>query len=1030
VASGALAGVVIVGFAVFLTRDRIAARFARQWLRDHGVASAVVVNGFSAHTLRGQVRLGDPADPDLTVDRLEVDYTLGGPWSGEAIGLRTRKVRLIRPRLKGHLVDGRLRLGSLDVLIKVLLSAPPTGEPPPDITVVDGQVLLATSGGVARLRGAGEMRAGRLVNLDARLDPFDQTIDGRTWRGAGGGVHAVGLGRRLIASLDLGPTAVSVGDGEMSLARGAVSANLPYPLDRERWGGPARLMISATALSGRAGQARMKGGEIAAGFEGVLEGDARSQTLSGPLHVSGHLASIRTPWGAVKAAGATVAFTRLTVTRGAGGVSAAGDGGVTLFATRLEGEAGALSGFTGTATFRDLKVQAGRRDAPRFTADLDGRMAGRGGLGPAFAGRLARAAPGFAKDAPYAVALRSALEDFRFAAPAVHAEFRDRAIALALGASLRVDAAGGARLTLGARAVASAGPRPELRGGADLAMGGGGLPTLTLALRHADIIAGRAQADVVGEGAFDVGIARDVHVRAGGHVRLDGTRARFDLAACAPVALRRLDLVPNALTDLAARVCPGAGPLIDASPAGWRVDGRLEDVAGAMPVLSLDLRRAAGTVEAAGGWRGPDTASLAFDRAHVTDTADDIRFRPLDGVGRLDLAGGVWTGNVALASQSGHPIGHVRLRHAPATGEGRVDIDAGSLVFRTDGFQPGDLTPKIRFARDAHGEAGFVGWFAWSRVGLTGSGGTAYARDLGFRSPIGQVEAVDAAIRLGSLVPLDTAPLQVVTAARIDGVTPLTDVKAVFTLRNGRVTLRGVDAAFAQGHVSLEPGIAVLADIGAFRSALVLDRVALGQIIAASNLADVVQTDAVIDGRIPFGFRGARVEFRQGRIAAVRPGRISFSRAALTSLSAQATTGSASAASPTSAEASFAQDIAYQALDNLAFDHLDASVNSQARDRLGVLFHIKGRHDPPVRRRAMIAWRDLLGGHLLARPIALPSDTRIDLTLDSSLNFGQLVRALGAAWRDALARGDAGRRSGVIQDTSSMPAAIQRPQPP
>jgi len=77
-------------------------------------------------------------------------------------------------------------------------------------------------------------------------------------------------------------------------------------------------------------------------------------------------------------------------------------------------------------------------------------------------------------------------------------------------------------------------------------------------------------------------------------------------------------------------------------------------------------------------------------------------------------------------------------------------------------------------------------------------------------------------------------------------------------------------------------------------------------------------------------------------------------------------------------------------------------VNSLPKDRLGVIFHIKGRHDPPTAQRATIRLADVMRGRAMDRPLALPSDTKIDLTLDTSLNFGELIQALAAAWRDAL----------------------------
>jgi hypothetical protein len=161
------------------------------------------------------------------------------------------------------------------------------------------------------------------------------------------------------------------------------------------------------------------------------------------------------------------------------------------------------------------------------------------------------------------------------------------------------------------------------------------------------------------------------------------------------------------------------------------------------------------------------------------------------------------------------------------------------------------------------------------------------------------------------------------------------------------------------------------------------------------------------------------VTIQQGHLTAVGPGRISLSRQALNGVTSNAPATAAVGAGPAaSGQVNFAQDLAYQAMENLAFDQMDASVNSLAHDRLGMVFHIKGRHDPPTRQKASIAVRDLIGGHALDKPFNLPSDTKIDLTLDTSLNFGDLVKALGQAWRDSL-NGDAARRSQSVQGATA-----------
>jgi hypothetical protein len=66
---------------------------------------------------------------------------------------------------------------------------------------------------------------------------------------------------------------------------------------------------------------------------------------------------------------------------------------------------------------------------------------------------------------------------------------------------------------------------------------------------------------------------------------------------------------------------------------------------------------------------------------------------------------------------------------------------------------------------------------------------------------------------------------------------------------------------------------------------------------------------------------------------------------------------------------------------------------------LGLVFQIKGRHDPEVAERARLTIMDVLRGRAFERRIPLPKGTPIDLTLDSSLNFDELMQAYADAWR-------------------------------
>jgi len=127
--------------------------------------------------------------------------------------------------------------------------------------------------------------------------------------------------------------------------------------------------------------------------------------------------------------------------------------------------------------------------------------------------------------------------------------------------------------------------------------------------------------------------------------------------------------------------------------------------------------------------------------------------------------------------------------------------------------------------------------------------------------------------------------------------------------------------------------------------------------------------------------------------AAVAPGRLSTRREALTGM----TSSGGEPVAPGQAQPAEAappnafSDFAYQAMENLAFESLTAEINSLPEGRLGVLFHIKGQNDPPKRQVLRVGISELINRSFLNKPQPLPSGTKVDLTLDTSLNLDQLL---------------------------------------
>jgi hypothetical protein len=215
----------------------------------------------------------------------------------------------------------------------------------------------------------------------------------------------------------------------------------------------------------------------------------------------------------------------------------------------------------------------------------------------------------------------------------------------------------------------------------------------------------------------------------------------------------------------------------------------------------------------------------------------------------------------------------------------------------------------------------------------------------------------------------------------------------------------------AKGRVSIEPIEVPLVADKTITGAIVIQHLDLGELIAASSLADRIKIDAVVDGRLPFTFGPEGLRFQNGQVRAIQPGRLEIARTALSDVAASP--ADAPGAPPqASGQVNAIQDFAYQAMENLAFDQLEAGVNSTDNGRLGILFHVKGRHAPKVAEKAKVGILDLLRGRAFDKRIALPAKTPVDLTLDTSLNFDELLDA----WQRSFAGQDPDPpRSGPVQ---------------
>ncbi|MBN9320160.1 MAG: YdbH domain-containing protein, partial [Caulobacterales bacterium] len=604
-------------------------------------------------------------------------------------------------------------------------------------------------------------------------------------------------------------------------------------------------------------------------------------------------------------------------------------------------------------------------------------------------------------DDPTIAAAKRLLGRFDFKAPGVQ-------LAVEPGLSLRLTQP--ARLTGPGGGLAVISPRGGSAlfagdGGAfNLALRDGGLPTVEAGVpRYTVAPSGAVTATVASLAAKgSLGPLIDADLKTSGRFSLANEVISFAADKCSPVTVARLEMGENDVDTVSGELCPTKDPILTLNGGAWRVRARAGKMAVNAPFLEAKIAEGAGVFDLAG--KDLDLkADATIETAQVTDVAAITRFNPVLISGTAVSRAGDWTADLAATDLQGRKLGTGHLVQTLATKSGTMSFDTGQLTFEQGGLQPAALSPMAApIASPVTGRARFVGQVGWVEGSeeITG-GGTLDLTDVGFKSPAGALTGANGRIVFTSLVPaLVTAPDQKITVAKVQSLVPLTDIAATVSLDAKSVKLADAQLAIADGHLRLDP-ITVPLDGSVWEGRLHVDGVQLSHLIEASPFADRVDVDAKVSGDVPFTITPEGLRIAEGKLAADQPGRISIRREALTNVAASG--GAAAVTEGPTAEAAPAPatpapppntvaDFAYQAMENLAFDHMDVTLNSLPGGRLGGLFHISGRHDPPKRQTIRLSLVDLITRRFLQRELPLPSGTEVNLTLDSSVNLDDVLR--------------------------------------
>ncbi|WP_269514885.1 intermembrane phospholipid transport protein YdbH family protein [Brevundimonas subvibrioides] len=1008
--------VVILG-TVAWTNRRVAAReILVGWLDRRGIEADVSIERLELTGFVGRVRIGDASNPDVTIERVEVDYALGLPWSRQGPGVTPSRIRLVRPVARATWKAGRLSFGALDPLVEEFTGRPARPDSRGPLVLVEtGRLRLDTEYGPLSVLGDARIEDGKLMRLSARMPSASLKSGDAEARGLGGRLTLTTTGDRVAVTTDLSAESLSLGgaSGQAVAVRGV--GDLPYP-DFKARRGDGHAVIDLALTGGRLafGELSATDADLALKAEGTVTGWVETLAFAGTSDVQLSAGRFASPAAAATDATIRLANARVSGTRRGSRLDGRFEGPVTLTASSGRAADFDLAGVSLSMPDLAVTTEAGRTTAvgvidaklDRFGFDtlrldkvigrmaldyrsnrsealmLTGSIAARNGNWPLFGA----VGP---DDVPELAGMKQALRAFALNAPGVRITSGAGGLAIALARPARIVPANGGILTLSPVSRPIFAAAPGERGGGALtltATRGRGLPEATFSIPDWRLTSGGFQATLDGRAALDFGLARGLRLQTRGVLATDAGRLTYTASRCLPLTVERLELDENDVMDVSGSLCSSGGPLVVSQNGRWRATGRFEAVAASAPFLALGFADATGTFIATGAPSGLGLdASVSGARAE--DATRPLRFNPLSATGSVRLSGERWSGTFDLA-RKGDTLGRLTLAHDGLTGAGGVTIDAPSLVFAEGGLQPADLSPLAAdvVRSPATGSASFTGRIDWRPDLPEGSSsGRLVIPGIDFVSPAGPVKGLSGTIDFTNLAPLTTGPGQTLKVATLDSIAPLTDLDLTFQLDKAALSVAGGRIEAAGGTVSVEP-FSVPLDNRPFSGVIVLDQVQLGQLIAGSGFGDKVQLDAVVSGRLPFtSDPDTGVKITSGTLYAARPGRLSIQRDALTGLEA----GGGGAVPPGTVE-----DLAYQAMENLAFDVLTADVNSLDEGRVGVVFHIKGRHDPPEHQELRLTVSELISREFLNRPLPLPSDTGIDLTLDTTLNLNQLVSDL------------------------------------
>ncbi len=891
----------LIAIAVAWTqREDIADNIIADQLDQMGLPATYEIEriGGTRQVVRNIV-VGDPAAPDLTIDRATVilRYRLGTP----AIG----RVEVEGARLYGTWRNGELSFGSLDPVLFAESDEPP-GLPDLDLKLVDARALIETDYGPAGFKAEGEgelddgfegIIAGVAPELSGpECSAQDASLYGRITTGGGqprfagpvrlGGLSCPGMplalrqaavevdvatsdsfdrfdgeGRFSTAALAYGESRAGSSSGRIEASWADDALNARYSLA----GRGVSLPQAQLALVTAEGAVRARDGFRRAEVDAEIEGDG--------LRIGRDLDDMLA--GAIESGEGTLLAPLLQRMRQALRREQRGSELAATLSVRRTGEvinlvmpSASLRGGSGSTLLSLSRVQLSTAGAgaPRFSGNIS-----TGGEGlPRISGRMERRPGG---DAIFRLRM---------------AQYRAGESALQVPELIVAQSSGGT-LGFSGRVIAD-GPLPggsarnlRLPVSGNWSAGGG----LSLWRRCTEIGFDRLELASL---RFENRAVTLCPSPQGAIVRYDGAGLR--VAAGAP----RLDLA-GYLADTPIRIA--SGPIgfaypgvmtardldVALGPAGtasnFRVSNLQAELGGseiAGSFTEADVRLDAvplDVLNADGNWRYADEVLTLSDGAfRVVDREIEHRFEPLiSRDATLTLEDNVIRASATLREpRSDRAITDVAMVHDLSSGRGHADLLVDNLVF-DDRLQPGPQSsvcvepdmPRPQggsgglsclaygVIANARGSVSGAGRIDWNETEVTSSG--EFSTDgLDFAAAFGPVRGARGTIRFTDLLALTTAPGQKLRVASVNPGIEVLDGEIEFALRDGQfLSVAGGSWPFMGGRLILQSTDLNFGIEEERRYVFRIEGLEAGQFIQQMELGNIDAT-GTFDGIVPIVF--------------------------------------------------------------------------------------------------------------------------------------------------------------------------------